>query len=176
MTKEQQKQYDTYLDTHITNVMRAFDWLHNNLQDIFDDCMVSPIVHCINTHDDSKWGPEEYEAYVDYFYGKSVTPSVKDAFNRAWLHHQHTNPHHWEHWLITNEDGDRIPCEMEFKYVIEMICDWWSFGWTKGNLYELFSWYEVNSPKMLLHENTRSLVDSILSKIKEKLDELDEQE
>lgn len=175
MTKEQQKQYDVYLDTHITNVANAFDWLSENVGELFDNCMVSPIIHCINNHDDSKWGPEEYDAYVEYFYGER-TDKVKDEFNKAWLHHQHKNPHHWEHWLITNEDGESVPVEMEFRYVIEMICDWWSFGWTKGDLYELFSWYKVNSPKMLLHETTRSLVEDILSKIRKKLDEINEQE
>ena len=33
--------------------------------------------------------------------------------------------------------------EMPYDYIIEMICDWWSFSWQSGNLYEIFKWYEM---------------------------------
>lgn len=61
--------------------------------------------------------------------------------------------------------------EMPYKYVIEMICDWWSFSWSTGNLYEIFNWYEDHKKTMQLHKNTRKLVEDILSQIKKKLDE-----
>lgn len=167
-------QYDEYLNTHISNVNKAFEWLSQNIPQIFDGHQISPIIHCIGAHDDSKWGPEEYEPYLEYFYGVR-SEQVKHDFDMAWLHHQHENPHHWQHWLLKQDDGPSIALEMEFEYVIEMICDWWSFSWTKGDLYELFSWYEVNKSKMLLHETTLGLVEDIISQIKEKLDELNEQ-
>lgn len=166
-------QYDEYLNTHISNVNKAFEWLSQNIPQIFDGHQISPIVHCIGAHDDSKWGHEEYEPYMEYFYGVR-SAKVKHEFDMAWLHHQHENPHHWQHWLLQQDDGPSIPLEMDFEYVIEMICDWWSFSWTKGDLYEMFSWYEVNKPKMLLHKTTSELVEDILFQIKEKLDELNE--
>ena len=39
------------------------------------------------------------------------------------------------------------------------------------NLYEIFDWYEDHKNHMILSDNTRELVDEILSQIKEKLDE-----
>ena len=53
-----------------------------------------------------------------------------------------------------------------------MICDWWSFSWFKGNLLEVFSWYEEHKNYIKLHPNTRKLVEDILGHIKNKLGEV----
>ena len=50
-----------------------------------------------------------------------------------------------------------------------MIADWWSFSHKTGNLREIFDWYEKHKG-MVLHPNTRKLVESILDKIKKILD------
>ena len=55
---------------------------------------------------------------------------------------------------------------MPLEYVIEMICDWWSFSFKTGNLYEIFDWY-----KMILHEKTKKFVEETLDKIKKVLDD-----
>ena len=54
-------------------------------------------------------------------------------------------------------------------YIIEMICDWWSFSWAKDDLTEIFRWYNEHREYMLLHKNTREIVEDILSKMAEKL-------
>ena len=41
----------------------------------------------------------------------------------------------------------------------------------RDNLYEIFDWYEDHKNHMILSDNTRELVEEILSQIKEKLDE-----
>lgn len=58
---------------------------------------------------------------------------------------------------------------MPYQYVIEMICDWWSFSFNSDNLYEIFDWYEKHKG-MVLHEKTRALVEDILSRIKVELE------
>jgi uncharacterized protein DUF5662 len=61
-------------------------------------------------HDWSKFRPREWFPYVDYFYrrggkgkhsnaGGAYSPGCDDAFDTAWLFHQHANPHHHQHWL-----------------------------------------------------------------------------
>ena len=52
-----------------------------------------------------------------------------------------------------------------------MICDWWAFSWNKGNLNEIFNWYEKHMDYMKLSDATRKTVEDILSKIKKKLEE-----
>lgn len=161
------QEYDNYIVEHCENVNRALEWFYYNLPDLvrghdFDN---------VGMHDESKRWPEEYDAYDAYFYGEK-TKEVKERFNYAWLNHIHDNPHHWQHWVLINDDPEEgsIGLEMPYCYIIEMICDWWSFSWKTGNLYEIFDWYEKHKSRMILHESTRKIVEYILKKIKEVLD------
>lgn len=71
------------------------------------------------------------------------------------------------------EDGElETVLEMPYDYVIEMICDWWSFSWQNENLYEIFKWYEEHSKYMKLAPGTKNTVEYILNMIKQKLKEL----
>ena len=141
--------------------MNAHGLVRRNAVGICDDI--------IKRHDESKSSAEEYVPYVDYFYGARDS-ETDERFNRAWLHHIHQNPHHWQHWVLVNDDGGTYALEMPKEFVYEMICDWWSFSHKTGNLYEIFDWYKAHSKKMILHENTRKLVEEILDKIKKELD------
>ena len=60
---------------------------------------------------------------------------------------------------------------MPYNYILEMICDWWAFSWAKGNLKEIFPWYEEHKNYIKLHQNARKTVESILDQIKMKLEE-----
>jgi hypothetical protein len=162
-------EYNEYLNNHISNVSKGFEWLVENLPEVFDGVMPGLMRSQINAHDDSKWWEDEYEAYDDYFYGNRDA-SVEDAFDLAWLHHQHNNPHHWQHWLLREDNGGTKALEMPKEYVLEMICDWWAFSWSKGKLTEIFDWYATNKPKMVLHPNTLQLVEDVLTKIRNKVE------
>lgn len=152
--------YDEYLYDHIANVVNAHNWLiEHGIVDAIE----------LKDHDKSKYSAEEYKAYDDYFYGNKSYKVVRD-FNYAWLHHIHNNPHHWQYWVLQHDDEPEETLEMPYDYVVEMICDWWSFSWKSKNLYEIFDWYEKHKD-MKLHEKTRKLVEKILESIREKLDE-----
>jgi hypothetical protein len=112
---------------------------------------------------------EEYDAYCEYFYGER-TPEVEEGFDYAWLHHQHSNPHHWQYWLLREDDGGTKALEIPYEYILEMVCDWWSFSWKNNDLYEIFNWYDNNKKKMILHEKTEVIVENILRQIKDILD------
>ena len=162
--------YDDYLNQHILNVSNASDWIRQNIGLDVNGFDISSNVFI---HDDSKYSKEEYDAYDTYFYGGKRTKEIKYNFNYAWLHHIHNNPHHWQYWVLINDDPDNgiVALDIPYKYVIEMICDWWSFSWRTGNLYEIFNWYDKHKDYMILSENTRELVEDILAQIKKKLDE-----
>lgn len=164
--------YDEYLNDHIKNVERGFqklcDWDFGDVIGAMND-----ILPLISRHDESKrWGAE-YDAYDKYFYGGNRSHKVVEDFNYAWLHHIHHNPHHWQYWVLIEDDGDSKykPLEMPFKYIVEMICDWWSFSWRSGNLSEMFSWYDAHRSKMILGEKTKKAVESILDRMRAKLEE-----
>ena len=165
--------YDEYIHEHKENVRKAYYWLVD--KNILEGYSVDTLQHCHylceSAHDQSKYSEEEYDAYDKYFYGNRSYQVVED-FDYAWLHHIHNNPHHWQYWVLVNdEDGEKI-LDMPDEYIIEMICDWWSFSWKSGDLTEIFKWYE-DHPNMKLSKNTRKKVEDILRKIKEKLGEED---
>lgn len=165
-------QYDNYLTKHKVNVCKGYEWIRENLPDLLLG------KHNVEWqlqygHDQSKYDPEEYDAYDRYFYGNNRSYAVVQEFRMAWLRHIHQNPHHWQHWVLINDDPNEgeIVMDMPYIYIIEMICDWWAFSWAVGNLYEIFNWYESHKDYMKLSDSTRKTVNDILAKIKAKLDE-----
>lgn len=165
-------QYDNFLTEHKENVAKGFRWLQENIPEVIEDGFEWQI--CFN-HDASKTDPEEYDAYDAYFYGNNRSYSVVQNFKKAWLRHIHNNPHHWQHWILINDEPKEgmVVIDMPYIYVVEMICDWWSFSWKKGDLNEIFGWYEDRKDYMKLSANTRRSVEYILGKMKDKLEEKD---
>ena len=165
--------YDEYLKDHIGNVAKGFqklcDWGFHDVIAAMNDIM--PL---IVAHDASKYWDEEYNAYDKYFYGGNRSHGVVLNFNYGWMHHIHRTPHHWQYWILFEDDGDAkkpIALEMPFKYIVEMICDWWAFSWKAGNLGEIFAWYESHKEKMILGEKTRATVENLLKRMREKIEE-----
>jgi hypothetical protein len=152
------KDYTNYIIEHCENVRKAYDWLVDHK--IIKNDFLMHIVH----HDLSKWQDEEYKAYDKYFYGKEKTKDVEEAFNYAWLHHIHNNPHHWQHWVLINDDDGTHALEMPEGYVVEMFCDHASFSFKTGNLEEVSKWYKDHKLNMILHKNTRVMYEDILDK------------
>lgn len=62
---------------------------------------------------------------------------------------------------------------MPYNYILEMVCDWWAFSWSKGDLTEIFKWYDAHTAHMKLGRNTRQIVEDVLDKIREKLNKED---
>lgn len=168
------REYDNYIEQHRANVMAGFEWLCSNLHEVIkgDESMLR---EQMKMHDTSKYNPAEYDAYDKYFYGNNKSYQVVEDFDYAWLEHIHCNKHHWQHWILHNDDPDKGMkiLDMPYHYILEMLCDWWSFSWRKGNLNEIFSWYEERKDYIKLSDRTRIEVEYILDKIKKKLSELD---
>jgi len=164
------RKYSEYLGSHIGAVGRAARYMVDNLgeTDVFSGVDTEAFLRNVVKHDESKYGTEEYGPYDAYFYG---TPD-EDAFNRAWLHHIHNNPHHWQHWMLMNDDGKYrdpgkvVALEMPRVYALEMVADWWSFSWRSGDLTEMFRWYDENKGNIIIHQRTREYVESVLDEIR----------
>lgn len=167
--------YCNYLEQHIYNVSRGLQWFIENRPDILRDLGLSvEDVHFCH-HDQSKYSVEEFAPYDKYFYGKEKTAEVEANFNYAWLHHIHHNPHHWQYWVLIHDEANE-PTEalaMPSIYILEMVCDWLSFSWAKGDLTEIFKWYDEHKDNMILHTETRKKIDILLGAIREYTDELE---
>ncbi len=170
------REYDLYLQEHKENVAKGLEWIHENLPKVLEGCNYGALEQQIRYHHDaSKSELDEYVAYDRYFYGGNRSYQVVQDFNMAWLLHLHRNPHHWQYWtLICDEPGEgMIMLDMPYNYIMEMICDWWAFSWAKGDLREMFKWYDEHKDYMKLSEKTRKAVNNILQAISDKLDEFE---
>ena len=108
------------------------------------------------THDLSKFLPSEWFPYVEYFYGKN--PSQCE-FDKAWLKHQKRNKHHWQWWLLQEDEGQLKPIPMNDISRKEMLADWIGAGKAITGEDNLIEWYEKNKDKMILHHDTRVWVE-----------------
>lgn len=167
-------QYEVYLREHVAAVKTAWDWMKDHGL-IPERDRNGNVIYPDLLHDDTKYTREEYEAYDDYFYGKEGKDEddiavIDSAFDYAWLHHIHANPHHWQHWLLFEDEGSIKALEMPEQYAYEMIADWWSFSWRKGETKEIFDWYKKHEPKMKLHPKTKEIVEKTLKSIRDILE------
>lgn len=110
-------------------------------------------------HDYSKFSRAEWTPYVNRFFGgrsgvedKSLDP---DEFHRAWTHHWHRNPHHWEYWL--RADGE--PMRMPTHFAKEMLADWLGAGRGITGSWDLTEWYAKNRDRQKLHPSTKTFID-----------------
>ena len=162
--------YDLYLIKHRCNVAKGYNWLKRYLPEIIDN-MYEPNCKFEVSHDLSKDEPDEYNAYDTYFYGDDTSDEVSRNFQKAWFLHIHRNPHHWQYWVLINDEPDEgiVAVEMTYDYIVEMICDWWAFSWSNGDLNEIFNWYDEHSNYIILADKTRETVEDILYKMRCKL-------
>ena len=159
------KEYDEYLRKHITAVDECYRILTGKSLD-----------DCFKNHDASKYSKEEYEAYDEYFYpsdGSKVggDPKRKEAFDKAWLHHQNCNPHHWQYHVLINDEEKMKALEMSLNDVYEMVADWGAFAYLKKDGQHLRDWYKINRDKQIIHEKTREIVDALVVVLAAKIDE-----
>jgi len=135
-------------------------------------------------HDLSKFSLGEFIPYANYFYGKkgnnikrgrNKTGHYKagftgeETFDFAWLLHQKRNRHHWQWWILPEDEGGTKILPMEENYLREMICDWVGAGKAQGHFspkddkyLETRNWYKQNSSKVVLHKKTRQKIESLI--------------
>ena len=196
--------YDDYLTNHIKNVEKGYNYILE--KGLFKVLGIENLDGfegwSITNHDKSKYSLEEYEAYDNWFYGnKSHDAKVK--FEMAWLHHIHNNPHHWQYYLLREDDpkcviigpengpgavshseniGEDIEWINDFyaqvtmkcleipdNYILEMVCDWWSFSWKSGNLLEIFDWYDAHKNRITMHPKSIEKTERLMLALKESL-------
>jgi len=130
-------------------------------------------------HDWSKLRPSEFFPYADHFYGKGKdissgrnstgyykpTDTGDLAFDFAWLLHQKHNKHHWQWWILPEDEGGVKVLDIPIKYRREMLCDWLGASAAQGHggtLSSVADWYQENGHKMQLSSATRNWVEYTL--------------
>ena len=137
-------------------------------KNVFKACWKRKLYSHAIMHDMSKFSPNEFFAYAQYFYGnfgvKNQCPAkwtvpkcckVKEDFDEAWKHHYTNNPHHWEYWLQTGV-LEPIP----EKYLRQMIADWEGMALKFGDTAQQY--YLNHYKEIKLEYNTRVLLEYLL--------------
>lgn len=117
-------------------------------------------------HDNSKFMPEEFLAYAEFFYGETANTEEKARvnadFNTAWLIHQKRNKHHWQFWLLVNDEEPMAALPMPDRYRKEMLADWKGAGKAINGVEDALGWYTANRSKITLHVDTRLWIEQML--------------
>lgn len=122
-----------------------------------------------------------FKTYARYFYGKKKyiegnsstgyykPTSTEDAnFDKAWLFHQKTQKHHWQFWILMEDDGGVKLLPMDECYWKEMLCDWYgaSIATGKSNFSNYREntklWYINHMNIIQLNRFTRSMIEKEL--------------
>jgi len=127
-------------------------------------------------HDWHKFLPSEWVPYTNFFYGpkkeevvgrdetgyyKPTDTGDKD-FDFAWLLHQKRADHHWQWWILPEDDGGSKILPMSEEARLEMICDWRGASMAQGKKGEIRKWYIEHADKMQLHPETRAWIEETL--------------
>ncbi len=151
---------------------------------VFVGCMALGVpLHQAIIHDWVKFFPIEWFPYVRWFYGHKPTEKeerltesmgivirtraeMKADFDRAWNHHQKTQPHHWQYWvLITDSDEPRLkPLPIPQRFVLEMVADWYGAGMAISGTKDIEAWFFKNKDKIILEDGTRFRVQQAIQK------------
>jgi len=125
-------------------------------------------------HDWSKFLPSEWLPYMNYFYGKNGNSNresskethqkgIDTEFDAAWNKHKNRNKHHWQWWILQEDDGPIKLIPMEEKYILEMIADWTGAGMAISGRKDWRPWYEKQRDTIQLHPETREYVEELFN-------------
>lgn len=114
------------------------------------------------THDWSKFSRHEFLPYARKFYSGQKSKHIDLEWEKAWLHHQKCNKHHWEHWVVNKHTKEALP--MPKKYIVEMVCDWRSFSRMWGRKAKETHLVEkmMASSHIILHPDTREELEKLV--------------
>lgn len=133
---------------------------------VFQECCKLGVPWLGVIHDWTKFLPGEWKPYALSFNGPwdydSRPQWLKNAFDAAWNHHQKRNKHHWQYWLLVNDEDGTYPLPMPDKYRCEMLADWRGAGRAYGNP-DTKGWYQGNKDKIQLHPETREWIERMLT-------------
>lgn len=128
-------------------------------------------------HDISKFSPSEFIRYANFFFNpdgtrrKGLPTSANkcsgDDLDYGWLFHQNRNKHHWQFWILINDEEEPKVLDMPEVYIKEMICDWKGAGKAQGtnpdgSWEEVATYYLKNKDKVIFSQNTNDLFTKIL--------------
>jgi len=133
---------------------------------VFQECLKLGVPLWIAIlHDWDKFLPEMWFSYAACFYKSDGSNQYVEtiAYNQAWNGHAKRNKHHWQYWVLLEDEGKVIPLPMPDVYRREMLADWRGAGRAITGKDNTLSWYIDNFYKIKLHDDTRAWIDKELT-------------
>jgi hypothetical protein len=123
-------------------------------------------------HDNDKLLPSSLIPYAHRFGGPqgikfgrdktghyNATRCGDDRFEMALFRHLHSNDHHWHSWVRVEASGEVAPMPMDTGAWKELVADWRGASRAQGTTGTALGWYKANRNNILLHKDTRALVE-----------------
>lgn len=139
----------------MSNVQKVWEDVQKHLTGEYEisENIRETLDNLIAKHDKSKFLNDEFPGYCAKFFPEPGKEPDEKEFLMAWNHHQKTNPHHWEFWLMWyKKETTALP--MPLPFLIEMLCDWTAMSHKFKN--KPSDWFAKNEKDMFLHEKTRT--------------------
>lgn len=133
---------------------------------VFLECCKVGLIWRGIIHDWTKFLPNEFFPYVNHDFERErdetgyykPTDTGDLAFDFAWLLHQKRNRHHWQFWILPEDEGGLKILEMPLKYRKEMLCDWYGAHRAQESKGTPRDWYLKHKDKMQLGPETRKWI------------------
>lgn len=116
-------------------------------------------------HDLSKFTPIEYIPYSRYPFGSNNIPDdIQSDFDNAWNNHQKRNKHHWQYWVLINDEDGTYPLPIPRRYVLEMVADWMGASKAYTGSWCMVHWMNKTMVSYLdhMHQETINILYDIL--------------
>ena len=133
----------------------------------------------LKRHDESKFSRQEFMPYAYYFFNKDGTPrdsapdvpfeeipgtdiQIEYNFTLAWKHHLQHNDHHWQHWILRNDNGKTDILPMPYIYIHEMVADWMGASMAYTKSWDMTGWLNYNLHNLIVHPETARVLHNFL--------------
>ena len=156
----------------MSNLIKHLKTVHKHRKYVRKACFKMGLTWQGLVHDLSKYSPTEM-LICKYYSGKrSPHQNAREVlgYSPSWIHHYHTNKHHFQFWWDEDEEGKIIPMKMPYNYVIESFCD--MLGASKaynpknwGPDLLLCYWDQKCKGKRIMHEKSANLVELLIRQI-----------
>ncbi len=119
------------------------------------------------THDLSKFSFTEFSRAIKYW-DDNISSLANErkilGYSQTFLHHRGRNPHHYEYWIHSLDDGG-VPARMPKKYVLELICDYLAAAKTyRADPRREYTWWAKQQSHMKIHKETKDYITEVFYK------------
>lgn len=118
-------------------------------------------------HDVSKFLPSEFFSYAKTYYNdkgiSEYTPN--DDIYIAWNAHQKRNKHHWQYYVLLDENHVILPLDIPDKYLNEMVADMLAFSIDNPKAKSALDYYNSSKERMFLSRKSTHHLEDLLEKM-----------